>query len=67
MAARPNSGETGVTGVNVDPATGDATVPYQQVYGTYNDSAQKTLSTTYIPSGMKDLVRRYFTAIEPAP
>jgi len=40
-------------------------VPYQQVYGTYNQAAQKNLDTTYIPAGMKDLVRRYFTAIAP--
>ena len=65
LTARPNSGDTSVSGVNVNPATGAAQVPYQQVYGAYQEQAQKNLGSTYIPSGMKDLVRRYFTAIEP--
>jgi hypothetical protein len=65
LTARPGAGDTGVAGVNVNPSTGAAQVPYQQVYGAYEEQAQKNLGSTYIPSGMKDLVRRYFTAIEP--
>jgi len=67
LTARPNSGATSVGQVNTDPAGGAAQVPYQQGYGSYNDAAQKHLSTTYIPAGLKDLVRQYFSAIEPAP
>ncbi|MGI8589317.1 MAG: hypothetical protein ACR2M0_16780 [Chloroflexia bacterium] len=65
LTARQNTGETGVTAVNGGASTGSAQVPYQQVFGSYNSAAQKNLDTTYIPAGMKDMVRRYFTAITP--
>ena len=40
-------------------------VPYVDVYGEYRDAAYESLSDEYIPLGMKDVVRDYFTTIDP--
>jgi hypothetical protein len=48
---------------NQDP--GVAQVPYDQVYGQYNDAASQALEDSYIPLGMKGYVRQYFGALEP--
>jgi hypothetical protein len=48
---------------NVSPAQ----VPYEQVYGDYRQQAGSALDNDYIPQGYKDLVRDYFTSIEPQP
>ena len=44
---------------------GPAQVPYNQVYGQYADAAGEALEDTYIPLGMKEVVRNYFGALEP--
>lgn len=51
----------------VDPsrATGEARVPYNQIYSEYNDAAGQALDESYIPLGMKGYVRQYFGALEP--
>ena len=51
----------------VDPsrATGEARVPYNQLYSEYNDAASQALDESYIPLGMKGYVRQYFGALEP--
>lgn len=51
--------------VNGDPQTGQALVPYDQVYTDYQAQAASALENSYIPRGMKDYVRSYFSAIEP--
>lgn len=40
-------------------------VPYDQVFGDYRDSANEALADDYIPLGMKDFVRDYFSSLEP--
>jgi hypothetical protein len=52
------------TGTDVN-TTGPAQVPYSEVYGTYREQAGKALDSDYIPQGYKDLVRDYFTQLEP--
>ena len=42
-------------------------VPYQQVYSTYRDAASQAIDKSYIPLGLKDYVRQYFTQLEPQP
>lgn len=42
-----------------------AQVPYNQVYGQYNEAASRALDDSYIPLGMKSYVRNYFGALEP--
>lgn len=44
---------------------GQALVPYDQVYTDYQAQAASALENSYIPRGMKDYVRDYFSAIEP--
>lgn len=42
-----------------------STVPYDQVFGDYRDAAYEALEDDYIPLGMKDFVRDYFSSLEP--
>jgi hypothetical protein len=45
--------------------TGNVTVPYNQVYSSYQNAANQALDSGYIPLGLKDIVRNYFTSLEP--
>lgn len=59
-------GEQSSTTTNTDVNnTGPAQVPYEQVYGQYKEQAGNALGSDYIPQGYKDLVRDYFTDIQP--
>jgi hypothetical protein len=61
-------GEQSSTTVQTDVNnTGPALTPYDQVYGEYRDRAGSALDSDYIPQGYKDLVRDYFTQLEPQP
>ena len=44
---------------------GSASVPYNQVYNDYSDAANRALESDYIPLGMRDVVRDYFSSLEP--
>jgi hypothetical protein len=44
---------------------GQALVPYSQVYQDYLDAANQTMERSYIPPGLKDFVREYFSRLEP--
>jgi hypothetical protein len=51
-----------------DPLPGSpdqALVPYYEVYYEYLDAAAQTMEQSYIPSGLKDVVREYFGRLEP--
>ena len=51
-----------------DPLPGTAgasRVPYHEVYYEYLDTANRAMEQTYIPSGLKDYVRAYFSQLEP--
>ena len=43
----------------------DSIVPYNQVFGDYRDAAYEALDDDYIPLGMKEYVRDYFSSLEP--
>lgn len=45
--------------------SGGSLVPYDQVFGQYRDAAFEALSGGDIPLRLQDLVRDYFTALEP--
>lgn len=49
-----------------DNPTGTITVPYQDVFNTYLNNATSALEQTYIPIGLRDVIRNYFTAIHPS-
>lgn len=44
---------------------GGSLVPYDLVFGDYRDSAFEALSEGNIPIGLQDLIRDYFSALEP--
>ena len=46
-------------------APGQVLVPYHEVYYHYLDTANRAMEQSYIPSGLKDYVREYFSRLEP--
>jgi hypothetical protein len=42
-----------------------ALVPYSEVYASYGAAAAEALEREYVPAGLKDYVREYFTRLEP--
>lgn len=46
-------------------APGEALVPYHEVYYNYLDTANQAMERDYIPAGLKDYVREYFSQLEP--
>ena len=47
------------------PQGGRTSVPYREVYADYADQAGAALEGSYIPLGMKQYVRDYFSSLEP--
>jgi hypothetical protein len=45
--------------------TGEVTVPYNQVFADYADAASRALQNNYVPLGLRDIVREYFSSLEP--
>jgi hypothetical protein len=66
-----NVGREGEDGVGVGeaphllPEEGRANVPYREVYADYAEQAGVALEGSHIPLGYKDLVRDYFSSLEP--
>jgi chemotaxis protein histidine kinase CheA len=61
------SGET-TTRQDKSPQPGTnnpAIVPYTQVFQKYAEIAGQTMERSYIPSGLQDLVKEYFSGLEP--
>lgn len=48
-----------------DNERGNITVPYNQVFDTYIQGANTALENSYIPLGMRDVIRQYFTSLAP--
>jgi hypothetical protein len=40
-------------------------VDYRQVHAKYQDQAVQSLQNNYIPIGLKDLVKDYFSSLSP--
>jgi hypothetical protein len=40
-------------------------VPYDQVFGDYRDAAYQALDEDYVPLGLRDTIRDYFSSLEP--
>lgn len=59
-----NSGQSQWSDVSNVPLGKGGTVPYSEVYEEYRDEAMAGLIEAQIPSGMKDMVRDYFTTLE---
>lgn len=50
-----------------DNPLGVSVVPYNQVFSSYADAASRALESDYIPLGMRDVVREYFSSLDPQP
>lgn len=76
---RPGGDDTGID-VQLDPGEGDVpleegdftenpegdvTVPYSEVFADYENAANAALDRDYVPLGMRDIVRDYFTSLAP--
>jgi hypothetical protein len=44
---------------------GNALVPYYQVYYEYLDAANQAMEQAYVPEGLREYVRQYFSQLEP--
>jgi len=47
------------------PQAGQANIPYHEVYAAYAAQARAALESSYIPLGMRQYVRDYFSSLEP--
>jgi hypothetical protein len=48
------------------PYGSEAQVPYRQAYAQYQERATQTLQNSYIPAGLKDIVKDYFSSLAPS-
>lgn len=48
-----------------DNPTGESRVTYDTVFNDYQDAANRALESDYVPLGLRDVVRDYFTSLEP--
>ena len=46
-------------------APGEALVPYYEVYYEYLDAATRAMEQAYVPTGLREYVREYFSQLEP--
>lgn len=44
---------------------GESRVPYNRVFQQYQREAQRALESDYIPIGVRDIIRAYFSSLEP--
>lgn len=49
-----------------DNPAGEASVPYSEVYGEYSESVNEALESGYVPLGMRGLIQKYFSRLDPA-
>ncbi|MFN0072740.1 MAG: hypothetical protein ACKVVP_14750 [Chloroflexota bacterium] len=49
-----------------DAYRNDAQVGYSSVYANYQEKATQSLQNSYIPAGLKDLVKDYFSSLAPS-
>ncbi len=62
-----SSDDPAIEGNFAENAAGASTVPYNQVFSDYRSAANRALDSGYIPLGLRDLVRNYFSSLEPRP
>jgi hypothetical protein len=57
---------TGNEGQYAPNPSGQSNVPYNTVYGSYAGAVNQALDSGVIPLGLKDLIKGYFTSLDPA-
>ena len=48
-----------------DNPLGESRVSYDAVFSDYQNAANRALESDYVPLGLRDVVRDYFTSLEP--
>ncbi|MBZ0300792.1 MAG: hypothetical protein K8J31_13665 [Anaerolineae bacterium] len=62
----PDTSDVPVTeGEFAQNPSGQSLVPYNQVYSDYSNAANRSLESDYIPLALRDVVREYFSSLEP--
>ncbi len=56
---------TGREGEFAENPTGSASVPYNEIYADYAGSVNEALDSGYVPLGLRDLIRTYFSRLDP--
>jgi hypothetical protein len=64
-ASRDSEGRVVQEGVLSESPAGRAIVDYSQVYSNYANAANQALERDYIPLSLRDVVRNYFSSLEP--
>lgn len=59
------SGQTFAEGNFDDNPLGESRVSYDTVFSDYQHAANRALESDYVPLGLRDVVRDYFTSLEP--
>lgn len=63
---RSDPGDTTVKeGEFDDNPLGESRISYDTVYNEYRDAANRVLESDYVPLGLRDVVREYFTSLDP--
>ncbi len=66
IVLEPDAGDTpAIEGEFAENLPGEVTVPYNQVFSDYSNAANRALESDYIPLGLRDVVRDYFSSLEP--
>ncbi|MCY3797546.1 MAG: hypothetical protein OXG84_07045 [Chloroflexi bacterium] len=64
---RTDPGDTTVAeGEFDDNPLGESRVSYDTVFSEYQNAANRALESDYVPLGLRDVVREYFTSLEPS-
>lgn len=64
---RTDPGDTTVAeGEFDDNPVGESRVSYDTVFSDYQNAANRALESDYVPLGLRDVVREYFTSLEPS-
>ena len=64
---RTDPGDTTVAeGEFDDNPFGESRVSYDTVFSEYQNAANRALESDYVPLGLRDVVREYFTSLEPS-
>jgi hypothetical protein len=67
LQLEPDSGENPLQEVeSSENPTGQVTVPYNEVFGDYSAAASEALDRGYVPLGLRDVIRSYFTSLAPS-
>ena len=69
MVTLPGSGDnsgdvTGQSGINPGKES-PSQVPYSQVFAEYANAYRQAIDSGQVPPQMKDLIRQYFSSLEP--